>query len=349
MKKATKNWAFMLVLMLMVSFITGCTATTPPASTSQAASSETSSAETPAAKLDYPTKPIELVVPFGAGGAHDLYSRVIAAVLPKYIGMPVNVNILSGGSGTIGSDYAAKAAPDGYTLMLTGPSPGIALLHTRDDLTYGIDSFDYIAYINGANSVIEVPANSPFKTLEELFAYAKENPGKLRYASSGVYSASHITTESIADDIGCEFVHVPYDSGGASSTAVLAGEVDFGILTITASRSLIEGGKLRALAVTTDERDTGTLKDVPTMKELGYDGIYFTNSRYLVAPKGVQPEILKYISDACSKMVEDPEFIELVKNMGEEVEYMNGEELKKWVDDNYKSLEPTMKRLAAKQ
>jgi len=164
-----------------------------------------------------------------------------------------------------------------------------------------------------------------------------------------VYSASHITTEGIADRLGLEFVHVPYDSGGASATAVLTGEVDFGILTITASRQLVEGKMLKAFAVTTPERIKGSLSDIPTMKELGYDGVYFTNARYIVAPKGVPAEILEHIGEAFRKMCEDPAFIELVTKMGEEVEYMDAAGLKKWVDDNYAGLEPTMKRLAGKQ
>lgn len=355
-----KILSIILASVLLLSFMVGCggttnsstTDSTPPSSTTTpntntSTEEKTDPPATPA--LDYPTKPVELVVPFGSGGAHDMYSRAIAAVLPKYLGTSVNVNLVSGGSGTIGMDYAAKANNDGYTLVLSGTSPAVALLHTRDDLTYGLDSFEYISYINGSYNIIEVPADSPFNSLEELFDYAKAHPGELRYATSGVYSASHITTEAIADAVGLDLVHVPYDSGGASSTALVAGEVDFGILGITASRQLIESGMLKAFAITSPERDTGSLADIPTMAELGYDGNYYVNSRFIMAPKGTPEEIVDYVENACKQMCEDPEFIQLVADMGEYIEYKGSEDFYAWIEETYASLEDTMTRLASLQ
>lgn len=354
MKRWSKCITLLLVMTIILSFSTACAprGSTPspdptPSEPGTQAPSEDPGPST--APLKYPEKPVELVVPFAAGGAHDMYARAIASVLPKYLGAAVNVNLVGGGSGTIGMDYAAQAKPDGYSLLLSGTSPAIAVLHTRNDLTYGLDSFEYISYINGSYNVIEVPADSPFNSLQELFDYAKEHPGELRYATSGVYSASHITTEVIADAVGLEFVHVPYDSGGASTTALVAGEVDFGILGITASRQLIESGMLKAFALTSPERDGGSLSDIPTMAELGYDGNYYVNSRFIMAPKGTPQEILDYVENAVKQMCEDPDFIKLVEDMGEYVEYKGHEEFYAWVLESYDALEDTMKRLAAAQ
>ena len=356
MKRWSKRSTLLLVIAMLLSFSVACAPGGSVPSTVPAPASSTPGTQSPSEApgpstppLEYPEKPVELVVPFAAGGAHDMYSRAIASVLPKYLGTSVNVNLVGGGSGTIGMDYAAHANPDGYSLLLSGTSPAIAVLHTRDDLTYSLDSFEYISYINGSYNVIEVPASSPFNSLKELFDYAKEHPGELRYATSGVYSASHITTEAIADAVGLEFVHVPYDSGGASTTALVAGEVDFGILGITASRQLIESGMLKAFALTSPERDSGSLSDIPTMAELGYDGNYYVNSRFIMAPKGTPQEILDYVEDAVKQMCEDPDFIKLVEDMGEYVEYKGHEEFYTWVEESYTALKDTMERLAAAQ
>lgn len=332
MKKGKKIF-FVLLAVSLVFAAVGCSQT----------------ASEPAVKQPekYPSKPVELVVPFGAGGSIDMHSRAIVAVIPQYLGGPMVVSLKPGGSGAIGTEYVARSKPDGYTLLFGSSGPNTALHHVRD-LPYTREDFIPIAKINHSPNLFVVRADSPFQTMEDLIEYAKQNPGKVTYSSSGPFGSNHIPAEMFAEAAGLDLVHVPFDGGGPSLMAALGGQVDFGSVMPTQARPLVEAGKMRALAIMDTERDKGNLKDVPTLIELGYDAT-FAMWRTVLAPKDTPEEVVTQLRDAFRQLVEDPTFIQMIEQMGETVMYKDGPDFQQEWDAEFVAQEPTLKRLAAEE
>src|SRR5438552_1263799 len=225
-----------------------------------------------AAAQTYPTKPLKLVTPFPPGGSADVIARLAAERLGDGLGQPVVVDNRQGAGGMVGNEYAAKQAPDGYTLLLiTGAYPVQAAMLK----SLPFDPLGDIAMVSLLTSypfVISVRPDSPFRTLGELIAHARANPGKLNYPSSGIGTVHHLSGELLNAMAGIEMVHVPFRGGASPLTEVLGGRVDLLLEAITLSIGQLQSGKLRALAVTSRER-WKALPDVPTVAETvpGYE------------------------------------------------------------------------------
>ncbi len=277
---------------------------------------------------DFPTKPVTLVVPKGAGGGHDLTARALSSVAQKYLGQPLLVQLKPGGGGAIGADYVANSAPDGYTLLFGDPginSAEPAINHRSK----GPDDLEAVCQINFSPFVILVRPNAPYKTLKEMVAWAKANPGKLVFANSGTGGAVELAWKLLLKEAGITGKIIPYEGGGPSMIAVLGGHADVSMPTSAPAIAQIKAGKLIALAVLTDKRDRD-LPDVPTAKESGIN-VTYPFWKGILAPKGTPRPVVEKLAQAFKKMTEDPTFVATLKGFGDSVHYMGPERFaKEW-------------------
>jgi tripartite-type tricarboxylate transporter receptor subunit TctC len=239
-----------------------------------------------AAAEKYPTRPVRMIVPLAPGGSVDTIARALAQKMSEVMGQQVVVDNRGGASGNIGSEIVARAAPDGYTVMTVSMTlvvnqflfPNVPYDPTRD--------FTPISLIAAAPLVLTVHPSIPVKSTKELLAYAKANPGKLNYASSGKGTNSHLSMELFKSMAHVDIVDVPYRGGGAGQIALLAGEVQTGFGNPPNVMAHIKSGKLRALAMTTEKRSS-IMPDLPTVAESGVPGYTFSTWYGVLAPAGL--------------------------------------------------------------
>ena len=245
----------------------------------------------------YPSRPVRIIVPTPAGGPVDVMARLIANALPAQLGQNVFVENKPGAGNTIGSKLVAQADPDGYTLMVSAASGLIMSPMIIKNAGYDASSFDPIALIAETPQVLVINPQLPFKSVAELVAYAKANPGKLNYSTGGIGTLPHLNAELFKSVSGADIVHVPYKGGGPSLTGVVAGEVQMTFDTLATSLQLIRADKLRALAIVGPKR-APDLPDVPAMPEIGYPAVTSGAWTALLAPKGTPPEIVAKLNAA---------------------------------------------------
>ena len=263
----------------------------------------------PAHAQKYPERPVRLVVPVAPGGSLNQYTRYIAQKLTESMGQTVIVDNRPGANGIIGADIVAKAAPDGYTLLM-GASPTLGINPTlyAGKVPYDpLKDFTPITMVAKGPSALASHPSLPVKTLKELIAYAKANPGKLNYASSGTGSGNHLMGEMLKTAAGIDLVHVPYNGGGPGLVALLAREVE---LMITPPPTLIpqaKAGRVRLLAVSSAKRSPA-LPDVPTIAESGFPGFESTVWYCVVGPRGLPQPIVAQLHAALTAILKSPEF-----------------------------------------
>jgi tripartite-type tricarboxylate transporter receptor subunit TctC len=246
----------------------------------------------------YPVRPVHLVVPYPAGGPVDVLARVFGQKLSAVVGQPFIVDDRPGASGTVGSEFVAKAAPDGYTLVMGNNATHATNESLYPNLRYAtLRDFAPIGLTATVTNILVVNPNLPVHSVAELIAYAKANPGKLNYASSGSGSAAHLTGEMFKLMTGTDIVHVPYGGAAPAATDLLAGQVGLMFATAPTVYQHVKAGKLRALAVTSASR-WANLPDVPTMAEAGVPG--FTSEVWfgLFAPAGTAREVIERLHAA---------------------------------------------------
>jgi len=272
---------------------------------------------------EFPTKPIELVIPYAAGGSHDLTARALASVAHQYLGQPMLVMLKPGGGGAVGSQHVIRAKPDGYTLMLggTGPNTIFALVQKAP---IGPDQFTSIARINYSPAIFAVRAEAPWKTFREVVDYMKKNPGKFNFANTGTWGAGDFPMQMVARTAGVEYNNIPFDGGGPALLAVLGGNADGSFLFTAQLLPQIGAGKMRALAVT-DTRRLRDLPNVPTVREEGVD-VVFTQWRSVLAPKKIPQAIAGKLEASLKQMTEDSSFQALIKQLGDEIHFQGGKE-----------------------
>ena len=265
---------------------------------------------------DYPSKPIHIIVPLSAGGGTDLLARVLAARLRDKFGQPVTVENRSGAAGNIGADAVFKAAPDGYTLLFTQPGPLVVNKALYAKLPFDPDQFVPVALVSQQDIMLAVNPNVPANTLQELIAYAKANPGKLNFGSSGAGSAPHLAAELFNSMAGVKMVHVPYKGSSESQTATLAGQVDLTFFAFSSALRHVKAGKLRAIAVTGTKRNA-LLPSVPAIAEVvpGYSASSWTG---LVAPPGTPAPVVQKLAQAVSEIVKLPDVQSRLIDAGDE-------------------------------
>lgn len=267
---------------------------------------------------DYPSRPIRIIQGFPPGGNADSVARVLAQELQKGLGQPVVVEAKPGAGGTVGADVVAKAPADGYTLaLLTGGHAVAGALYKS--LPYKtVDDFEWISTATEFPFVVSARSEAKASSLAELMRLAKENPGKVTYGSAGVGATQHLTAELLGAVAGVKFLHVPYRGEAASLTATLGGEVDFNVTTATVARSQVEGGKLRALAVTSKSRWRG-LPQVPTAEEAGLKGFDVSSWAGIAAPRGTPKPIIDRLSAEMQRTLKVAEVRARLEAFGGEV------------------------------
>jgi tripartite-type tricarboxylate transporter receptor subunit TctC len=272
----------------------------------------------PAAAQDYPNRPIRLVVGFPPGGGVDTTARLIGQEMSKGLGQPMVVENKPGAAGTLGATDVARSAPDGYTAMITPGGHAIFGAMFKSLPFDTVKSFDWISNIVTISFFVMVPASSEFKTLADLVAKAKAEPGKITFGSAGPGSTHHLGIELLSGRVGAKFLHVPYRGDAPVIAALLASEVQFALAVPTQAIANAKAGKLRALAVTANTRHPG-LPDVPTVEQaLGIQNYDLRSWFAMAAPAGLPKLILARLNAELHKAVASPDVQKRLTAMGGE-------------------------------
>jgi len=277
----------------------------------------------PAVAQEFPTKPVTLLIPVGAGGSHDLTARALVAVIPQYLGQPMIVELRPGGGGAIGSSQVAGAKPDGYTVLFGGPGWSSAL-PAIEGRSVGPDRLTAVARVNYSPIILLARPEAPFKTLKEMVEWAKTHPGELVHGHTGPWGASDLPMKQLMREYGFQAKLVPHDGGGPAFLAILGGHIQTTFALTAQSLPHLRTGKLRALAVMDTKRHRD-LPDVPTSVEQGIN-VTYTIWRGVMAPKATPRPVVEKLADAIKKTTEDKSFIALVKQLGDDPGYLGPDE-----------------------
>jgi len=265
----------------------------------------------------WPSKPITLIVPFPAAGTTDVLARALGDKLSRNLGQPVIVENKPGAGATIGADFVAKAKPDGYTLLMG------AVHHTIASSVYKKLPYDFqkdfapITTVALVPNVLVVNAGTPARTVPDLVALAKAQPGKLTYGSNGNGTAQHLIGTQFQVLTGTDLIHVPYKGSGPLATDLLGGQITMSFDTVTPVLQHIKGGKLRALAVTSSKRSSA-LPDVPTLDEAGLKGFNIATWFGVLAPVATPRDLVARLNAEMLKVIQSPEFRKRMEDIGAE-------------------------------
>ena len=279
---------------------------------------------------DYPKGPVQIVIPFGPGGLTDIFWRSISEFLGNNMkGTIVLVN-KPGGGGVVGTSFAVNQKPDGYTLVAANSDPLSMSPVFTPNVPYNPDKdVTYIAKLAAMAFTISVQSDSPFKTLEELVAFAKANPKKLKCAVMGIGSTPHIILEVFNRDAKIEITPIPFDSGGESVTNLLGGHTDLCIASVPSIKSHALAGKIRLLALCSPKR-IPDFPGVPTMTEKGYQKSSIATGVGLAGPNGIAPTIVSQWHEAIDRTLKDPKVLAIIEKLGGIViDFKSGEGYKK--------------------
>src|SRR5712691_3547802 len=255
----------------------------------------------------YPTRPIKIIVPTPAGGPVDVVARLVAGYLSSTVGQGVVVDNRPGAGNTIGSKEAAQAEPDGYTLLYSSASGLVIAPMLQKNAGYDpLKSYAPVALVAATSNILVVHPSLPVKSVQELVAYAKANPGKINFSSGGIGTLPHLIGEYFKAKAGIDVVHVPYRGGGPSIQDVVAGNIQFTFEGISVLLPLIQEGRLRALAVTSAKRSP-LLPGPPTMIESGFADFQSTSWTGLLAPAGTPPDIVAKLNGAVNTALKTAE------------------------------------------
>ena len=286
----------------------------------------------------WPDKPVTLLVPFPPGGSTDMIARTLGQKLQEKLGGTFIVQNLAGAGGTMGAAAAKRAAPDGYTIFVSSLGPFVIGPHLIKGVQYdALKDFDYITVAVQAPNVLAVPASSPHKTVADVIAFHKANPGKMSFASSGNGSSDHLTAELFWQQTGTSGLHIPYKGGGPAMSDLLGAQVDATFMNINTGLANIKAGKLRALAITSAKRSP-LLPDVPTLEEAGIKGVTVYSWQAFAAPKGLPADIKTKLHDALIEGLNDPAVkpkllelgFEIVGNTPEQFTAFQASEFARW-------------------
>ncbi len=290
----------------------------------------------------FPTRPITLISPFPAGTSSDLACRVIAKEAETFLGKPVILLNKPGGSATIGAAAVAAAKPDGYTIGYIAPSALFVAPFLIQVPYHPLKDFQQIIQFGETVFGASVRADTRFKDFKEVLDFARKNPQKLTYGSSGLNSILNLTFEKIAKDNGVQFFHIPYKGGVETTAGLLSGQTE--VSTGDVSASLVRSGQVKPILLFT-ENHLSEYPGVPILKDIGYE-IPFPSIIAIMAPKGLPDGIARTLENAFAKAMKEPGFIEGMKKLNFPVLYRSGKELNDYVVRNYAIYEKLVKEMA---
>jgi tripartite-type tricarboxylate transporter receptor subunit TctC len=300
------------------------------------------------AQAAWPARNVTMIVPFPAGGQADLAARPVALALEKILGKPFVVDNRAGGAGgSIGNAAAARAEPDGYTLLMTLSS--LAVLPEADRLfgrpvAYEVAQFAPVARVLADPTLLAVPASAPWKTLQDFVDDAKKRPGEIPYGSSGPYGTLHVAMEMFTASAGIKLLHIPFRGAGPALTALLSGTVQALASAPGTLKQQVDDGKMRVLANWGAER-IASFPDLPTFRELGYKDVEFYIWAGLFAQSALPGPIMMRLRDAMAQAVKAPEVAKTFETAGSPVAYMDAPEFSKFVAEDSARLIAAVKKI----
>jgi tripartite-type tricarboxylate transporter receptor subunit TctC len=294
----------------------------------------------------YPSKAVSMINPFPPGGVVDVVGRPLAAIMEKSLKQPVVMVNRPGAGGAVGFASVAKAAPDGYTILMGLSS--ISIFPVSDRINgkapaYELKDFAPIALVTADPTVLVVRTDSPYKTLKDFVDAARAHPGKINYSSSGVYGTLHVAMEIFANAAGLKLFHVPYQGGGPAVTALLGGQVEALASGPAAAIGQIKGGKMRALASWSDKR-LELLPEIPTFKELGYDAEFYIWSGVFV-PVATPAPIVNRLREAVREAATSAQFKSAMQNVSTPVAYLDAPEFQKYWERDAARLKVALEKI----
>jgi tripartite-type tricarboxylate transporter receptor subunit TctC len=301
-----------------------------------------------AAQGSFPAKPITTVVGFEPGGGTDTVGRIVAKFLSDNVGQQALVENRAGAGGDIAVDYVAKAAPDGYTIVLANVGSLAVNPHILKTSYNPLKDLTPITMGVVFANVLVVQPKLNIKTLADFVKLAKANPGKITYASSGIGGAGHLAGELLKMRAGIDIVHVPYKGGGPASAGFLGGQVDSFFATPVSSNKQIAAGKAIAIATTGSKRTRTMLQDVPTIAEQGYPGYEALNWYAYLGPANMPKDVVERLNREIVKVLKTPAAIDLLNKQGVEAEPGTPEELARYMEREYKTWGEVVKKAGIK-
>jgi tripartite-type tricarboxylate transporter receptor subunit TctC len=301
-----------------------------------------------AAAQSWPTKPVRIVVTFSPGGSSDIVARLIGAPLQAELGQSVIIDNKPGAGGTIGALEAARAAPDGYTLLLSNSAPISISPAMQDQPRYDpVSSFTHVAYIGSVANVFVVHPSVPARSLRELVAWIKQEPNPVNYGSGGIGSIGHIIGETLKKDQGLKMEHVGYKGSSPMHNDLLSGTIKLAIDTLPQNVPFMKDGKLRALAVTSPAR-APMAPDVPSVLELGQKKLVAENFLGVSGPAGLPRAVLERLHAAMKKSLANPTVQQRLTDLGVQGREMTPEEFTRFVADQVKDWHQPVKDSGAR-
>ncbi|HSR09856.1 MAG TPA: tripartite tricarboxylate transporter substrate binding protein [Thermodesulfobacteriota bacterium] len=290
----------------------------------------------------YPTKPIEVIVGYPPGGGTDMIARAVSDVAPKYVGQPLVVVNKAGATGTIAAQSVAAAKPDGYMLLVAGGSETISVPHFKKLPYDTLNDFVPVIRLMIERVGFYVKSDSPWKTMQEFMADAKQNPEKYTYATSGIGGLHHATVQVLEKRTGVRLRHVPHKGGAETLAALAGGHVNIAMASPNEAYALLQGGRVRPLANASLVRSP-VEPNTPTLKELGYD-VYIENQKGFVFPKGTPQPIIQKLHDSVKKVFDDPQFKASAEKLQVELAYLSGDDFRKTMKAMYDQVGESLKK-----
>jgi tripartite-type tricarboxylate transporter receptor subunit TctC len=278
------------------------------------------------AKAEYPDRPVTMIVPFAPGGPADIVGRILSTFMPQTLGQSIVIENRGGAAGNIGMGIAARAKPDGYTLLMTSTAISVNTALFQNLPYDPVKDFAPISELVNAPNVLVVRPDSGIATISDLVARVKASPNTFSYGSPGAGTKSHLTGEQLKLRAGIDMVHVPFRGAGPAAQAVLAGQIQVASVALAAAEPLVQSGDLRALAVTGETR-WFSLPNVPTMIESGYPGFVSDTFNALFAPAGTPPGIVDKLIRSSQAAMQRPEALDAARKAGFQIVASGPEQL----------------------
>lgn len=296
----------------------------------------------------FPSKPVRFILGFQTGGVSDIIGRVVAQKWSEFLGQPVIVENRPGAGGSVATDLIAKSTPDGYVVGLTSPSQLAIAPNLIKSVTYDpVKDFSSVGGLAWAPNILTVSASSPIRTLGELVDFAKSNPGRLTFGSSGVGSVGHLSGEMLRVTTGAELVHVPYKSAGAAYPDMFAGSVSMVFDTLPSAIQHVQSGKARAVALMSDKRSP-LVAEVPTFAEAGFPK---STLRFWIAvhgPAGIPGPVLQRLNESLGRALQAPDLRERFMTLGADPFVASSREIAELTRSTYEDITKTIRAAGIK-